>query len=144
MREVIQEDHMPVNNGTLKLLGLPDITFITISELTLETTKVTLPDGTAVSGGKRNPWELTVTVPSHHAVQILAMDAWVEEGKNAVNGYKKAGSLIYESVSGNKFKTYTVLGVWAQTATLPAKDMDNDGDQCAHTYVLSGDDALPA
>lgn len=143
MKGVIQKDHMPVNNGTLKVLGLPEITFTTISGITLATTEVELPDATVVSGGKRSPWEMTVTVPTHHLVEIAAMDLWVEQGKNGSNGYKKAGSIIFESVSGGKFKTYSVLGVWARDLTLPDQDMGNDGDMNVNTYVLRGDDALP-
>lgn len=143
MKGVIQEDHMPANKGTLKILGLPGIDFTTISGPTFATTEVELPDATVVSGGKRGPWEMTVTVPIHHLVQIVAMDLWVEDGKNGKNGYKKSGSMIFPSVSGDKIKTYSLLGVWARDLTLPDQDMANDGDMNVNTYVLRGDDALP-
>lgn len=143
MKGVIQPDHMPVNRGTLKLLGLPEIDFITISGPTLATTEVELPDDTVVSGGKRKPFEMTVTVPTHHTVQIAAMDLWAEQSAQAANGYKKAGSIIFESVSGEKFKTYSVLGVWARDLTLPDQDMGNVGDMNVNTYVLRGDNMLP-
>jgi len=143
MKGIIQDDHMPVNKGTLKILGLPEIVFTTISGPTLATTEVELPDATVRSGGKRGPFEMTVTVPTHHLVEIAAMDLWVEQGKNATNGYLKAGSLILPSVSGDKIKTYSVLGVWARDLTLPDQDMANDGDMNVNTYVLRGDDMLP-
>jgi len=143
MKGVIQEDHMPVNSGKLFIVGLPEITFTSIGEITLATTKVTLPDATIVSGGKRNPFEFAVTVPSHHLVEIAAMDLWVEQSKNGANGYKKAGSLVMTSVSGDVIKTYSVLGVWPSDLTIPAQDMANDGDISQNGYLINGDDALP-
>jgi len=143
MKGVIQDDHMPVNAGKLFIVGLPEFTFTTISGFTLATTEVELPDATVVSGGKRSPFEMTVTVPSHHLVEIAAMDLWVEQGKNGTSGYKKAGSFVMTSVSGDIIKTYSVLGVWARDLTVPDQDMGNDGDMNVNTYVIRGDDALP-
>jgi len=134
---------MPVNKGKLFIVGLPEITFTTIGGFTLATTKVELPDATMVSGGKRGPFEIPVTVPTHHLVEIAAMDLWVEQGKNAISGYKKAGSLVMTSASGEIIKTYSVLGVWPSDLTVPDQDMGNDGDMSVNAYVINGDDALP-
>ena len=140
----IQPDHMPVNKFELIVLGLPKIVFTTVGSFTDATTEAELPDGTVASGGKSSPVEIPVTVPRHHLVSIMAMDNWKQQGKDPIDpGYKKTGTLITYSGTGDVFKTEQLIGVWARDKATPDLDMDNDGDMAENSYVLRADQVIP-
>lgn len=140
----IQGDHIPRNKFELVVVGLPKITFTTVSSITDATTETTLPDGTSASGGKTTPKEFTVTVPAHHLVQVAAMDNWKRQGEDPVDqGYKKAGTLIGYTGTGNAFKSWSLSGLWCRDRVTPDFDMDDDGEMAVVTYLMKADKALP-
>lgn len=140
----ISPDHMPLNKYELLIVGMPKITFTTVGSFTDATTEASLPDGTVASGGKTAPVEFTVTVPRHHLVDIALMDNWKKQGHDPVDkNYKKTGTLISYSGSGEIFKSETLIGLWCRDKSTPEFDMGNDGEMAVNSYVMRADKVEP-
>lgn len=139
----IKDDHAPLNSFQLLVIGLPDITCTTVSEIPEELNTVEMPDRTIRSGGQTAPVEFEITVPTHHVVEIAALEAWYIQGQDPVDpGYKKVGSLVLYTNSGLPI-THSLLNVWISGRTLPALDMSNDGELAVNTYMLKADKVEP-
>jgi len=144
MKGTIQPDHMPVNNFELLIIGLPPLTPIEVSGLEDELETVDLPDRTKASGGNRKASEFTMKIPMHHTVEMAACEIWFVEGQDPIlPTYKKGGTLIHKSLSGNVMRTYTIIGVFISKRVLPDLEMANEGEMAAVEYTVSVDDILP-
>ena len=86
----LNEDHIPLNKYSLLIVGAipPEITFTAVSGLESEVVGTDLPDRTTASGGQKNPSEFTVKVPTHHTLDIIFMDGWLEEGVDPVGSLR--------------------------------------------------------
>jgi len=144
MKGKIKPDHMPVNKFELIIIGLPPFTPITVSGIEDELQTVDLPDRTKASGGNRGPSEVVVMLPMHHLAEQAAMELWYTESQDPVAPtYKKVGTLIYKSLSGQAFKSYTLDGVFPSKRSLPEGDMANEGEQANVEWTLQVDNVLP-
>jgi len=144
MKGVIQPDHIPTNNYELLILTLPKITAVTMSGIEDELETTELPDRTVASGGNRKATEVTLGVPMHHLVEQAALEVWFTEAQGPVSpSYKKAGTLLYTSASGEVVRSYTVIGVFPKKRSLPEGEMKNEGEQANVEWVFSIDDLLP-
>ena len=146
MKGSIQPGHIPVNKYQLLFVGIPLLTPTEISGLEEELQTVDLPDRTKASGGNTGPSEFTVMIPAHHTAEILAMEAWFAEGQDPVlPTYKKAGSLLMESVSlVGPTRTINLFGVFVTKRKMPDLELANDGDMAVYEFTLSVDQILPA
>lgn len=144
MKGAINQDHIPVNKYQLIILGLPPLTPTEISGMEDELQTTDLPDRTRASGGNRGPTEFTMMIPMHHTVERLACEAWYQEGQEpVVPSYKKAGTLIMKSLSGQNAVTHSLVGAFISKRTLPDLEMENDGEMAVVEYTVSVDDVLP-
>lgn len=144
MKGALLPDHIPVNNYELVIIGLPALTPVEVSGLEDELVTTDLPDRTRASGGERNPHEFTIMLPMHHIVEQAAMEIWYKEGQHPISpGYKKPGTLIHKSGSGNILRTFTLIGAFASKRVLPDLEMNNDGEQANVEWTISVDDMLP-
>jgi hypothetical protein len=140
----IAADHIPMNKYKLLVIGLPGLTPTYISGLEEELDTVTLPDRTKASGGNTKPGEFTMRLPLHHLIEQAAMEAWFKESQDPVSPtYKKPATVIYESISGNIAKTYTLVGVFPQKRKTHDAEMSNEGEQSEVEWTMSFDDILP-
>lgn len=137
---VIQDDHLPVNNYTLTINGLPPITFTSVGALEKEIEWVELADKTQASTGRVKPGEVEVKVPAHHTTEVAAMEVWSEEGQDPiVPGYKKSGSLSFFSGSLLRRLNVTIIGAFVCKAATPEGEMANEGEMAELTYTLKWD-----
>ncbi|RLE17973.1 MAG: hypothetical protein DRJ65_22035 [Acidobacteria bacterium] len=144
MKGAIKPDHMPVNKYDFIILGMPSFTPITVSGIENELQTVDLPDRTKASGGNRNPSEVTVTFPMHHLAEQAALELWFAESQDPVSPtYKKVGTLIHKSNSGQTFRSYTMDGIFPSKQSLPELNMDNEGEQAVVEWTFQIDDLLP-
>lgn len=144
MKGAIKPDHMPVNKYDFIVLGMPPFTPITVSGIEDELQVVDLPDRTKASGGNRNPAEVTVTFPMHHLTEQAALELWYAESQDPVSPtYKKVGTLIHKSNSGQAFRSYTMDGIFPSKRVLPELNMDNEGEQAVVEWTFQIDDLLP-
>lgn len=144
MKGTIQPDHMPVNKFELRVAGLVDLNAITVSGIEETIERVVLPDRTAASGGQKPPGEFTIELPIHHDAEFAAMELWYKEGQDPVMAtYKKPCTLIVKSISGQKTRNFTLIGVWVSGRTLPDLDKENEGELAKATYLMSYDDIIP-
>ncbi len=144
MKGEIQADHIPVNKFQLKVVGLLDLTAVSISGLEDELATIDLPDRTKASGGNRGASEFTMMIPAHHTVEIAAMEVWFKEGQDPiVPTYKKPCTLIMQSLSGQKERSYTLIGVFVMKRTLPDLDKADDGEMASIEWGMSVDDIIP-
>lgn len=144
MKGKILADHMPINNYQLLVPGLPALTVVEVSgiEDTLNTTQ--LPDKTVASTGTRQATEVELTMPMHHAVEQAAMEVWFKESQDPVSpSYKKAGTLIHQSVSGKKNRTFSLIGMFPMMRGLPDLKMDDEGEMAVIKWKMSIDDIEP-
>jgi hypothetical protein len=144
MKGKIKPDHMPLNKFELLVLGLPPLTFVTVSGIEDELQVVDLPDRTKASGGNRNPTEFTGSIPMHHTIEQAAMETWFAESQDPVSPtYKKVGTLIHKSSSGNTLRTFSLTGLFPSKRGLPDLDMANEGEQANVEWTFQADNVLP-
>lgn len=146
MKGAILPDHMPVNKYQLIVIGIlaTQLTPVEISGMEDELQTVDLPDRTKASGGYRGPSEIEVTLPMHHTQEQLAMEAWYAECQDPVSpGYKKAATLVHQTISGTGSRSFSMVGVFPTKRALPDLDMTNEGEQANVVWTLSVDDIVP-
>ena len=144
LKHVLLPDHVPVNKWKLKVLGLIPLTFVKQSGIEEAIKRVELPDGTASSGGRTDPFDFEVEIPMHHTLERVAMEGWYTEGKDPVSPtYKKTGTLTHFSNSRLTTVSYTIYQMWLFNRTLPDLDLENDGELATVKFNASGDDLIP-
>lgn len=144
MKAVIQPDHIPLNKFQLLVLGLPTFTFTALAGLEEELDVVDLPDRTVASGGRTQPQEFTVMLPTHHITEQAAMELWFQESQDPVlPTYKKPATLLLPSISGQIVRSYSLIDVFPSKRTLPDVDFDNDGELSQIEWTLRASDMLP-
>lgn len=138
----IASGHIPKNKFQLQIVGLPAITFTSVGSLEEEIEKIDLPDRTAASGGQKKPITTSVKVPSHHTIQILAMEDWFKQGQDPVAPtYKKAGILTQSTIhAATPKRTYHLAGVWVTKRTTPELTLADEGAESEVEFQLSIDE----
>ena len=144
MKGVIKEDHIPINKYEIIVAGMPPLLFTEILGLEKELQTTDLPDRTTASGGNTGPVEFTAKQPMHHTVEVAAMELWLQEGQDPVTPtYKKAGTLIRKSLTGNVVNTTTIIGLYVSKKKEPDLEMANEGEMAAIEWTFKADDSLP-
>lgn len=134
LQGVIQQDIIPSSKYTLVVPNLlaDKIVFTSVKGLEREIPQIELPDRTVVTGGQPGPTELTVEVPLHHTMEILAMSTWFIEAQDpVVASYKRIGLMSYTSNTGDIVRAYSLIGVWCCSEKLPDAEMKSDTMQVA-------------
>lgn len=140
----IQADIMPLNKYSLTVVGLPTITFLSVSGLESEVDTTDLPDRTKATGGQIGTSELTVTVPAHHETEVFAMEAWLREAQDPVTlTYKKVGILAQQSNSGGSTRNWTLTGVFCSKRSIADMAYENEGEMATIEYTLMVDEIAP-
>lgn len=142
----IKPDHIPVNKYMLILETLPLIMTLTnIGAIEEDLDRVDLPDRTRASGGNTKAIETTIKQPMHHSAEVAQMEGWFEECQDPVSiNYKKVGSLLGISLSGETIRSYALDGVFLTKRALPEWSMENEGDMAEIEWGLSIDDIMPS
>ena len=144
MKGAIQADHIPINKYELLVLGMPSLTPTEVSGIEDELQTTELPDRTRASGGNRGPTEFTMMLPMHHLLEQAAMEVWYRESQDPVlPTYKKVGTLIHKSNSGETLRTYSLLKAFPTKRVLPDLEMENEGEIALVEWTISVDDLLP-
>jgi len=144
VKGAIKEDHIPINKYELVVLGLPPITFTSVTGLEDEIQTTDLPDRTRATGGNRGPTELVARHPLHHTGDRAAMEIWFRESQDPVTPtYKKPGYLSMKSISGQTVVTYPLIGMFPTKRVIPDLEMENEGEMAQLEWTISADDVLP-
>lgn len=145
MKGTILPQHIPLNLYELVVLGLPRLTPVEVSAIEEVLQVVDLPDRTKASGGQTECGEFTITIPSHHAVEQAAMEAWFAESRGRVSPtYKKPITLIQKPINeGGIPRAYQLLGCFPSKRGLPELSMTNEGEMSVVTWTVSYDDVSP-
>lgn len=144
IRGSIKEDHIPLNKFKLKVTGLPNLTFTKIGGLEEELETVTLPDRTTATGGNTKAIEFDAELPLHHTVEVAAIEAWWKECRDPVSPtYKKAGTLIQESGSGQIRRTWALTGLYPKKRATPDLDIENEGEMAVLALSFVADTMDP-
>lgn len=144
MKGVLQKDHIPVNKYQMLVVGLPPLTLTEISGIEQELETVDLPDRTVASGGNKGTVEFTAMQPVHHLVEVAAIESWFVESIDPVSGsYKKDGTIILQSISGDVIKTHSILGMFPSKKALPDLEMANEGEMATIEWTFKADEVLP-
>ncbi len=140
LKGTIQPDHIPVNKYSLVAVGVPPITFTSISGLETEVAAIDLPDRTKATGGQVSAGDFEAMVPMHHSIEIAAMDVWYREAQDPVSlTYKKAAVLEHRSGSGEILQAYALVGLWVHARKLPDLSHADDGAMAQVEYTLCFD-----
>lgn len=141
MKGAIKPGHMPANKFQFLVLGLPPITFTQVSGIEDELEVVDLPDRTKASGGNRKAIEFTATVPMHHLAEQAALELWFSQSQDPVDpGYKKIATLIFLSIDGSVFRTFSLTGVFPSKRSTSELDMSNEGEMTTTEWTFQADD----
>jgi len=144
MKGTVEQDHIPVNKYELIILGMPPIHFTEVSGIEEELEAVDLPDRTRASGGNTKPVDFTAKAMMHHSLEQAALEAWYEECQDPVSPtYKKIGTLVHKSITGNRIRTYSLVGLFITKRALPDLAMENEGEAAQVEWSFSADDILP-
>jgi len=143
LKGTLQPNHIATNRYELHVIGLPPLTPVTVSGISEELLTTDLPDRTRATGGDTNPTEVTIALPAHHDTEIAAMELWFGEAKAGSPTYKKAATLIMQTVDGTGFRSYSLIGVFPTSRSSPDLDMANDGDIVNISWALSVDEVIP-
>ncbi len=144
LKGIIQPNHVPLNKFELFIVGIPPITFVTISGISEELQIVDLPDRTKASGGQTNPVSFTGEVPIHHTIQQIALEFWWNEAQDPVTlTYKKIGTLILKTLNNTVSRTFTLPGLFISQRNLPDLDLNNEGEMTNVTFQFEADDMFP-
>ena len=140
----IQANYIPAHNFALQVIGLPEIVFTEMSGIAEELDTVDLPDRTVGTGGQTKATEFTAMQPSHHDIEVLAMELWFKECQDPVAAtHKKTGLLIKKAQDGSIKRTYTLQGIFPKARTLQDQSLENEGDMDTIEWSFSVDDVLP-
>jgi hypothetical protein len=144
LKGIIQPNHIPLNKFQLFIVGVPPITFVTVSGIEEVLQIVDMPDRTKASGGQTNPVEFQAQTMLHHLVERIALEAWFKEGQDPVTPtYKKIGTLILKGIQDNVLATYTLPGLFIFNRKLPDLDIADEGNPAMAEWSFSADDVLP-
>ena len=144
LKGLIEGDHIPNNKFELNIVGLPAITFTKVSGLESEVPGVELPDRTMASGGQRSSSEIVVEIPNHHSVNVGVMELWFEEGVDPVTPtYKKVGTLVQVSLTGEIRRGWSLAGMWITKRKLSDMEMAEVGEMSVNEYTIKVDDIAP-
>lgn len=145
LKNKLQPDHAAVNAYELLVEGLPPITFTKVSGMEDETETTDLPDRTSASGGQSKPFDVTAEMPIHHSAEMAALENWLQEGRDPVQPtYKKTGTMVYKTISGNVAKAYTMIGMQCKKQKLPDSEMENEGEVSLCEWTFRVDEKIPA
>jgi len=140
----IKADHIPLNKYALTVVGLPEITFLRVSGLESGIEMVELPDRTRASGGQVGTSELTVSIPSHHSTDVLAMELWFKESQDPITAtYKKPAILTQFSGTGAITRTWQLSGCWNGGRAIAEVAFENAGELATIEYTLHVDEIIP-
>lgn len=144
MKGVLNPDHIPLNNYSLRVSGMPAFVFTAVSGVEYELEAVDLPDRTAASGGHTKTIEFTATLPMHHTREQQAMERWFMDSHDPVApNYKKNGTLVLTSISGMTVKSYLLEGIFPCNQKLPDLEMSNEGELQTVEWKFKGDSLRP-
>jgi hypothetical protein len=144
MKGDINPDHIPVNKYQLLILGLPVLTCTKVGGLEDELATTELPDKTKASGGQHNPGEFDIEIPEHHTLEQAAMELWFIESSDPVAPtYKKVGTLISTSISGNIAVSKSLIGLFPTKRATADREMENEGEMAVVVWTLSFDQIMP-
>ena len=141
----INSGHIPRSRFLLYVTDFGDValTVINMSGLEEEHEEVMLPDRTRATSGEKPPVEFTVIIPSHHSVEVLAMDQWYEDSTYpAAANYKKEGGLTKYNVHGDVARTYSLKGLWCRRRATDELAMENAGEMDSIEYTISCDEVI--
>ena len=139
----ILPNHIPVNNYELQVIGLPALVLTEVGGISEELDVVDLPDRTKASGGNTQAVEFTITQPSHHNLEVEAMEAWFSEGKDPVSAtYKKSGLIIKRNNAGDIVRTYTLTGMFVMSRGTADLSLEDEGSMDTIEWGMSADEVV--
>lgn len=144
MKGLLNPDHIPVNNYEMLIVGMTPMVMTSVSGIEEELETTDLPDRTSASGGNTTPVEFSVKIPMHHTVDQAQMELWYSMCKDPVDPqYKRAGTLIHKSISGQTLRTFSLLGLYPKKRGLPDLELENEGELATVEWSFKADQVLP-
>jgi hypothetical protein len=144
MKGLLAADHIPINNFEMLIVGMTPMVITEVSGIEEELQTTDLPDRTSASGGNTMPVEFTAKSPMHHTVDQAQMELWFSQCQDPVSvAYKRAGTLIHKSISGETLRTFSLLGLYPTKRSLPDLDMANEGECAFVEWTFKADQVLP-
>ena len=145
MKGIFNNDHMPMNKFELRIDGFPIISFTEVTGLESEIDTVEMPDKTVVSGGRSQPGEFTAKLMLHDDFPLIRLNGWHEACKDPVDpNYKKNGIMFYDSISGNNFAAFEILGMFPKKISAPDANMGNEGESQQFEITFAYDEIVQA
>jgi hypothetical protein len=140
IKGILQPDHIPVNKFSFAVVGLIPLVFTQVSGLEEEMDVVDLPDRTRASGGNSQPFEFTAMQPAWHTAEVLAVEAWYEEGRDPISSsLKKPVIVTLSSGTGAIKRLLNLNGVWPSKIKTPDLDIDNEGEGAFYEVTFQCD-----
>ena len=144
MQGTIQDGHAPISRYSLQGLDLP-VTVTKVSGISWSRDMGTLPDRRKVSGGVRQAFELTLTMPLHHKAEQVVMEKWSSDCEYpCATNYKKDLSLIRYQVTGAggaevPLSAKTLIGCIISGKDESDADMTDEGNPVMVDWKISVD-----
>lgn len=140
----INADHIPKNKYALHIVPGITITVLGVSGIEEELETVVLPDRTNASGGNTKSGEFTIRTMLHHTIEQIFLEEWFKECQDPVLPlYKRQGTLVMSSISGEHFRSFSMTGLFLSKRSLPDLEMTNEGEAVEVTWTVKYDDVYP-
>lgn len=143
MKGLILPDHIPLNRYQLLVVGGPPLIFTSIDGLEEELETVDLPDRTVASGGNTKSFEFVAMHPKHHTGEDDYLEEWFEQSQIVLPTYKRAATLLVETISGIQVRSYNLIGLFPSKRKTPDLEMNNEGELFETEWTFKGDRIIP-
>jgi len=145
IKQVLQENRIPVNRYQLIIqpFNVPEVTLVSISGLEEELDAPELPDRTVRSGGRSKPVEFDIMQPTHHDLEVAAMETWYTQCKLALPGYLRLGMLtLFDEAGLLPRRRRTLPNIWLKKRAESDLEMENEGEMHVITWTCQTDQVI--
>lgn len=141
IKNVIEADELAINKFKFIVAGMVPIFCLDVKGLKRELETATLPDQTAVTGGRPKVGSFTLRLPTHHFGENKALENWLKEGIDPVDpNYKKSATLLFLSKTNMKMKAFNIKGCFCSGMTPPDADLKDEGNEAETEWAFQYDD----
>lgn len=101
-----------------------------------------LPDKTRRSGGVVEGGESSFKIPAHHKPEKLAIDAYYDQCRYELPGYKRDWTISFYSGGGVSQMTVMLVGAFLTGKMIPGGKLDDSGNPVNYTLNFAYDQIL--
>lgn len=140
-RVILPEEHK-LGHFLFVIPGITNLTITEFEDLGDKIRTAIMPDQTRRTSGTTEGGESNLKIPQHHAVEVAAMDTYLELCRVGAPLYKRDWTVTYFSTTGISQKGYMLVGGMLTGRMLPGGKIDDEGNPALVQYSFSWDEIV--